>query len=59
MVLLCMTIADENSRKVLLAWESVESHSETDTIREFFNSFLVPMLAGPSTATEVPTVSFK
>ena len=48
MVLLCMTVADINLRKVLLSWEIVESHSETDTFREFFNSVLVPMLAGPS-----------
>ena len=38
MVLLCVTVADTNSRKALLPWEIVESHSETDTIREFFNS---------------------
>ena len=59
MMLLCMTVADINSRKALLPWEIIESHSETDIIREFFNSVLVPMLAVPSTAMEVPTVSFK
>ena len=56
MMLLCMTVTDINSRKALLPWKIIESHSETDTIREFFNSVLVPMLAGPSTAMEVPTV---
>ena len=59
MVLLCVIVVDINLRKVLLPWEIVESHSETDTIHKFFNSVLVPMLAGPSTATEVPMVSFK
>ena len=38
MVLLYVTVADINSRKALLPWEIVESHPETDTIREFFNS---------------------
>ena len=37
MVLLCVTVADTNSRKALLPWEVIESHSKTDTIREFFN----------------------
>ena len=56
---LCVTVADINSRKLLLPWEIVESYLETDTICEFFDSALVPMPAGPSTATEVSTVSFK
>ena len=59
MVLLCVTVIDKNSRKALLSWEIVESHSGTETIREFFNSVLVPMLAGPSTADQTPMVSFK
>ena len=41
MVLLCVTVVDKNSRKALLSWEIVESHSETDTIHEFLNSVLV------------------
>ena len=35
-VLLCMKVAAINSRKVLLPWKIVESHSETDTICKFF-----------------------
>ena len=45
-------VVDRNSRKALLPWEIVQSHSETDTIRQFINSVLAPMLSGPLTATE-------
>jgi len=31
-----VTVVNKNSRKALLSWENVESHSETNTIHEFF-----------------------
>ena len=57
MVHLCVTVVDVSHRKMLLPWENVQSHLDTDTIREFFTCVLVQMLSGGSTTTGVPTVS--
>ena len=57
-VLLCATVVDKNSRKALLSWEIVESHSETDTIHEFFNSVLVHIV-GSTRIWEVHDLFFR
>jgi len=33
--LLCVTVVDKNSRKTLLSWETVESHSETTLLDNY------------------------
>jgi len=59
MVLLCVTLVDVLGRKSLLPWGIVQSHLDTDSIQESFDSVLTTMLSGPSpfTASEATRVS--
>ena len=57
MVLLCVIAVVALHRKMLLSWEIVQSHSDTDSIQELFDSTLVPMFSEPSNSTEVLRVS--
>jgi len=45
-VLLCVMVVDASCRKVLLPKEIAQSHLDTDSVQEFFDSELILMLSG-------------